>query len=234
VGVNYSWFRELPFCRWAICGIACQDRAFNLPSRIELKADELRESPQILQKHHVNESFHCPTYSDNHEHTEEALVAMPHSTTERASSATRGVPTFKFPHETKPTALRTSMEQFPQLDTQQVQSPYLNNGNGFVNSPSPLDRWQSRRDSTLRGSSWANGQTTGGRAHGRQKSLSDAFKIIRNRRGSVSANVQEIGDALKAPVSPKLVVRKSPFFSKEPMLIVPPRSSVSFGTCRVP
>lgn len=42
--------------------------------------------------------------------------------------------------------------------------------------------------------------------HGRQKSLSDAFKTIRTRRASVSVNAHEIADALKAPVSVKLIV----------------------------
>ena len=100
------------------------------------------------------------------------------------------------------------MEKFPELDTQQ--GTYLNSGNGFVNSPSPLDRWQPRRDSALVRSSWANVQTIGGRNHSRQKSLSDALRIIRTRKGSVSANVHELSDALKAPVSPKLIVRKPP------------------------
>jgi solute carrier family 35 protein E1 len=57
----------------------------------------------------------------------------------------------------------------------------------------------------LRGSAWTNVQSLGGK-HGRQKSLSDAFRTIRTRRASVSANVHEISDALKAPVSPKLIV----------------------------
>jgi len=43
---------------------------------------------------------------------------------------------------------------------------------------------------------------------GRQKSLSDAFKVIKDRRGSVSENAAEIAEALKAPVSPRLVVSK--------------------------
>ena len=52
-----------------------------------------------------------------------------------------------------------------------------------------------------------NGRASnGGRPHGRQKSLSDAFRTIRTRRASVSANAQEIAEALKAPVSPKLIV----------------------------
>ncbi|KAK2612839.1 hypothetical protein QQS21_001119 [Conoideocrella luteorostrata] len=45
-----------------------------------------------------------------------------------------------------------------------------------------------------------------GRGHGRQKSLSDAFRTIRTRKGSVSQNAHEIADALRAPVSPKLVI----------------------------
>ncbi|KAF3358372.1 hypothetical protein VdG1_05448 [Verticillium dahliae VDG1] len=44
------------------------------------------------------------------------------------------------------------------------------------------------------------------RGHGRQKSLSDAFRTIRSRQGSVSQNAHEIADALRAPVSPTLVI----------------------------
>ncbi|KAI5457262.1 triose-phosphate transporter family-domain-containing protein [Mariannaea sp. PMI_226] len=44
------------------------------------------------------------------------------------------------------------------------------------------------------------------RGHGRQKSLSEALHNIRTRNGSVSHNAQEIADALKAPISPKLIV----------------------------
>lgn len=43
------------------------------------------------------------------------------------------------------------------------------------------------------------------RTHGRQKSLSDAFKTIRTRKGSMSQNAQEIAEALKAPVSWTLI-----------------------------
>lgn len=64
------------------------------------------------------------------------------------------------------------------------------------------DRWQPRQGYA----SWANGSATGGKRHGRQKSLSDAIKTIRTRKGSVTANAQEIAEALKAPVSYKLIV----------------------------
>ena len=100
-------------------------------------------------------------------------------------------------------APRTSIEAFPELDAQE--GPYLSNGTGFANSSTPLDRWQVRRDSSLQRSAATRG-------HKRQKSLSDAFRTIRNRKGSVSADIHEIGDALKAPVSWKLIVR-SPFVS---------------------
>lgn len=41
--------------------------------------------------------------------------------------------------------------------------------------------------------------------HSQQKSISEAFRTIRDRRGSVSQNAHEIADALKAPVSAKLI-----------------------------
>lgn len=104
------------------------------------------------------------------------------------------------------------MEKFPDhIDIPQM-------GNGSAREPSPLhspstysngsaaqDRWLPvpRRDN-----GHANGRqwSAAGRGHGRQKSLSDAFRTIRARNGSISQNAQEIADALKAPVSPKLVV----------------------------
>lgn len=41
--------------------------------------------------------------------------------------------------------------------------------------------------------------------------MTDAFRTIRTRKGSVNANINEISDALKAPVSPKLIVRLPPY-----------------------
>ncbi|OAA44340.1 hypothetical protein NOR_04068 [Metarhizium rileyi] len=52
-------------------------------------------------------------------------------------------------------------------------------------------------------SPWPEGSRRG---RGRQKSLSDAIRTIRTRKGSVSQNAHEIADALRAPVSPRLVV----------------------------
>lgn len=62
-------------------------------------------------------------------------------------------------------------------------------------------KWPSRRASnrlpTLR---------AGSRGHRPQRSLSDAFAKLRNREGSVTENAQEVVEALKAPVSYKLIV----------------------------
>ena len=66
------------------------------------------------------------------------------------------------------------------------------------------EKWAARKENHYR---WTNGHANGSaRKHGRQKSLSDAIKTIQSRKGSVSANAQEIAEALKAPVSIKLVV----------------------------
>ncbi len=70
------------------------------------------------------------------------------------------------------------------------------------------DRWQARKDHHV---AWSNNNLSGTPAkHGRQKSISEAIRAIRTRKGSVSANAAELADALKAPVSVRLIVR-TPF-----------------------
>lgn len=72
------------------------------------------------------------------------------------------------------------------------------------NGSAHTEQWHPRKDTN---GGWANGRTVyGGSRHGRQKSLSEAIRTIRTRHGSVSASAHEIADALKAPVSPKLIV----------------------------
>ncbi|EKD16217.1 triose-phosphate transporter [Drepanopeziza brunnea f. sp. 'multigermtubi' MB_m1] len=128
---------------------------------------------------------------------------MPNSTLTSMS----GGPRFKFPDDSEPTQ-RTSMEKFPDhFESPDSQSPYLSSptrSNGYTDGSSSAGRWQSLKDSGRRGSAW-NGQASIGGKHGRQPSLSDAFRTIRTRKGSISANVHEVADALKAPVSPKLI-----------------------------
>ena len=67
------------------------------------------------------------------------------------------------------------------------------------NSVVPEYKWPARRGSqTLR-----NGRASG---HKSRRSVSDAFSKLRTRQGSVSENAQELAEALKAPVSYKLIV----------------------------
>lgn len=152
---------------------------------------------------------------------------MPHSTRPSVTLTQHGDTNNK---NTAAATVRTSMEKFPDMNTgnldgtsQYFASPISTiNGNGSINgnnngngngihgaAPS-ADRWQSsRRESRLRGASWLDHPTNGSpRHHGhtKQKSLGDALRTIRTRKGSVSANVHELSDALKAPVSPKLIV----------------------------
>jgi len=70
-------------------------------------------------------------------------------------------------------------------------------------SSMPADRWQPRKESRFVAMNGSPGPST---RHGRQKSLSEALKTIRTRKGSVSQNAHELADALKAPLSPKLIV----------------------------
>ena len=72
--------------------------------------------------------------------------------------------------------------------------------NGVLHS----ERWQARKDNHMSSSS---GQVNvAGPRHTRQKSLTDAIRTIRARKGSVGANAHEIAEALKAPVSVRLIV----------------------------
>ncbi|ATY67491.1 glucose-6-phosphate phosphate translocator 1 [Cordyceps militaris] len=111
----------------------------------------------------------------------------------------------------------TTMEKFPELDTSQAfngvrsPSPYKS-PSGYSNGSASLsDRGASAKRENghhlpapgLGAWSTHNGLVRG---HARQNSLSDAFRTIRTRNGSLSQNAHELADALKAPVSPKLVI----------------------------
>lgn len=65
------------------------------------------------------------------------------------------------------------------------------------------EQWQPRRKG---GVARAMAVMPNGPRRSRQKSLSEALRTIHNRRASVTENAHELAEALKAPVSPKLVV----------------------------
>jgi solute carrier family 35 protein E1 len=151
---------------------------------------------------------------------------MPHATRHSATQ----VP-FKFAGDTKMTA-RPSMEKFPDMDLSDPQALHHANNPSQLPSeyfrPPPGGRWQPPADSL----SWMRPVSTGGRGHSRQKSLGDAFRTIRTRKGSVNANIHEISDALKAPVSPRLVVSVPP--PRCYSMLTSSRRSAWSGTSRAP
>ena len=125
------------------------------------------------------------------------------STDRRWSVSSNRSETAKFP-EFEPSHDRHSIQEEEYKNTLKdgrSSSPQVTpRANGSVHSA----RWQSRKDGHTM---WANAHANGGASrHGRQKSLSDAIRNIRTRQGSVSANAQEIAEALKAPISYRLVV----------------------------
>lgn len=145
---------------------------------------------------------------------------MPHSTASgterRAPSQSRG----KGPPRDASVDSRevaSSTEKFPDFEStpstynvSPAQRPngYVNGVNGASGSSNlPGDLWRPRRESSARGVQWGTslpGPPT--RGHARQKSINDTLRDIRARGGSVSQNAHEIAGALRAPVSPRLIV----------------------------
>lgn len=70
----------------------------------------------------------------------------------------------------------------------------------------PEYKWPARRSSQVR-----KDLPSGHHGHRSRRSVSDALNRIRARQGSVSENAQELAEALKAPVSYKLIVRSWKF-----------------------
>ncbi|KAL9078479.1 MAG: hypothetical protein Q9157_002600 [Trypethelium eluteriae] len=114
---------------------------------------------------------------------------------ERRSSSQARVPTTKFPDFSQ-----EHIDQYAETATpRSTRSP---SPGPLPSGPSKLhsyQRWQPRRESSI---GWANGNPRG---HVKRKSLTEAIHNVRTRRQSVSQNAHEIADALKAPVSMKLV-----------------------------
>ncbi|KAH0537038.1 hypothetical protein FGG08_006136 [Glutinoglossum americanum] len=112
------------------------------------------------------------------------------------------------PHSTSSAAEQNSNPHDYHLTFQEEQTR-----GKWSRSPSPQHK-ASKENGGLPGTEWhpRNVAWTDGTVngmlprHGRQRSLSDAIKHIHSRRGSVAANAHEIADALKAPVSPRLII----------------------------
>lgn len=101
----------------------------------------------------------------------------------------------------------STTEKFPDFD--QSSAAYRPNIYGNGSAALPGDVWKPRRESSAHQKKWVPslpGQPSQGHGHGRRQSMHDALRNIRARGGSVTQNAQEIADALRAPVSPTLIV----------------------------
>ena len=131
-----------------------------------------------------------------------STYTMPSGTTERrrsSSTANEKFPDFDASVNIDSDSLRVHQKHSSTRTSGRTPSP--SKTSGILHGGT----WQPRKDGHL---TWGDGANniSGSRGHGRQKSLGDAIRTIRGRRASVSENAHEIAEALKAPLSVKLVV----------------------------
>lgn len=136
---------------------------------------------------------------------------MPHSTTSGSERRAPSQNRTKGHRDASVDSREATTEKFPDFEP----SSSIYNGSpaqrpsGFANGVANLsgDSWRPRRESSAIGGKWgASFPGQPARGHGRQKSINDALRNIRARGGSVSQNAHEIAGALRAPISPKLIV----------------------------
>lgn len=151
-----------------------------------------------------------------------ASSAMPHSMNSGSEQRTPSQSRSKGPRDASVDSREaTTTEKFP--DFESSSSTYnpspashgrsASRPNGYTNGATAYyaDNWRPRSQSTARGGKWTAslpGQAM--RGHGRQKSINDTFREIRARGGSVSQNAHQVAGALRAPVSPRLIVCRLP------------------------
>ncbi|KAK4550815.1 hypothetical protein LTR36_000395 [Oleoguttula mirabilis] len=120
----------------------------------------------------------------------------------------------------QPNAQANGKFKFPDVSQEHMDGPFDEEELDDISrgpSPRPLpnglppglhssERWPARHTSrNQHWGSWAN-SSAGAMKHGRQKSLTEAISTVRTRKASISENAHEIAEALKAPVSPRLVL----------------------------
>jgi len=107
--------------------------------------------------------------------------------------------------------LSIEAERFPSLDETRANGHIYQIASPTETTPTQAapDRykWPARKSSQI---VRENGRIPRLHTHRPRKSVSDAFRNLRTRRGSVAENAQELAEALKAPVSYRLIVRSYP------------------------
>ncbi|KOC09736.1 ER to Golgi transport protein [Aspergillus flavus AF70] len=97
------------------------------------------------------------------------------------------------------------IDKFPQFkdDLYEIAAGPRESHSNFATKYTPNDRWEPRKENNF-ASEYTNG-TIRHSKHKPRKSISEAISTIRTRNASVSANAQELAQALRAPVSYKLI-----------------------------
>ena len=95
------------------------------------------------------------------------------------------------------------IDKFPQFkdDQYEIAADSREPHSSFATKYTLNDRWEPRK-----ASHFATEYTVRHPKHKPRKSISEAISTIRTRNASVSANAQELAQALRAPVSYKLIV----------------------------
>lgn len=146
---------------------------------------------------------------------------MPHSMHSGSEQRTPSRSRSKGGRDASVDSREATTEKFPDFEsssstfnpTPATNGRSANRPNGYANGATAYggDNWRPRSQSTARGAKWTAslpGQAM--RGHGRQKSINDTLREIRARGGSVSQNAHQVAGALRAPVSPKLIVCRPP------------------------
>lgn len=163
---------------------------------------------------------------------------MPHSTSSGSERRAQSQSRTKAPRDASVDSREATTEKFPDFESSSsiYNASPAQRPNGYLNGAAnqPGDNWRPRGESSARGARWVpslSGQPA--RGHGRQKSINDTLRNIRVRGGSVSQNAHEIAGALRAPISPKLIVwlsHEQPGHLASTVLIGDRRYYVSCGT----
>jgi solute carrier family 35, member E1 len=104
--------------------------------------------------------------------------------------------------DSSPHSQSSPIDPFPSFvdETKDVAS----NGKPQDGQHGPDDAWQPRKAGYV---TWNHKPAS---KHRPRKSISETITTIRTRNASISANAHEIAEALRAPVSYKLIVRGNP------------------------
>ena len=112
---------------------------------------------------------------------------------------------------------RLGDKQYPIIQPQDV-SPQV--------SPLSVKNWPARRSSQT---GWEK-RNGGLHKHRSKRSVSEALDNFRQRRGSLSMNTHELAEALKAPVSYKLIVSPEISADRQKSVLTSARRFVLYGT----